>query len=195
MVLSALGVGFPGGAVLVRWLDRIELRVTLAGAPLMTAAGFVVLFSAERLGGAMAAAVVIRTFGSVTLIAPQTALQRTALNELLGRIAAVFLAVEALATLVGAVAGPWLALSDALAIRNTPFNGSNIRANLNSPNAFSPSLNRGRVPRDNRTTPSVAAFQELALLNAAPIPTTAGTCAWAAGRNATAPTLSATTAT
>lgn len=52
MVLSALGVGFPGGAVLVRWLDRIELRMTLAGAQLMTAAGFVVLFSAERLGGA-----------------------------------------------------------------------------------------------------------------------------------------------
>ncbi len=111
VVLSALGVGFLGGAVLVRWLDRIELRVTLAGAQLMTAAGFVVLFSAAELRVAMAAAVVIGTFGSVTLIAPQTALQRVVPNEVLGRIAAVFLAVEALATLVGAVAGPWLAES------------------------------------------------------------------------------------
>ena len=39
------------------------------------------------------------------------------------------------------------ALSDALAIRNTPLNGSNTHAKLNSPNAFSPSLNPGRGPR------------------------------------------------
>ena len=75
---------FWAGAVLVRWLDRVELRVTLAGAQLMTAAGFVVLFNAAEIEVAMVAAVVIGTFGSVTLIAPRTALQRVAPNEVLG---------------------------------------------------------------------------------------------------------------
>jgi MFS family permease len=108
-VLSALGVGFLGGAVLVRWLDRVQPRTVLAGAQLVTAAGFVLLFGARELVGAMIAAVVIGVFGSVTVVAPQTALQRVVDNAHLGRVSAVFLAVEALATLVGAVAGPWLA--------------------------------------------------------------------------------------
>ena len=46
--------------------------------------------------------------------APQTALQRTVDNGQLGRISAVFLVVEAAATLIGAIAGPWLAESVSL---------------------------------------------------------------------------------
>ena len=42
----------------------------------------------------------------------------------------------------------------------------------------------------NRTVPSVIAFSELALLRSGPLPTTAGTCACAAGRNSTEPALS-----
>jgi predicted MFS family arabinose efflux permease len=114
MVLSALGVGFLGGAVLVRWLDRIQLRTVLATAQLATAGGFALLFSAHELTTAMIAATVIGVFGSVTLVAPQTALQRTVDNGQLGRISAIFLTVEAAATLVGAIAGPWLAESVSL---------------------------------------------------------------------------------
>ncbi|MFD9700747.1 MFS transporter [Lentzea sp. NPDC059081] len=108
-VLSALGVGFLGGAVLVRWLDGVQPRTTLAVAQLCTAAGFAGLFSARELWGAMVAAVVIGVFGSVTVVTPRTAVQRLTPNHLLGRISALFLVAEAVATLVGAIAGPWLA--------------------------------------------------------------------------------------
>ncbi|GAB2848190.1 MFS transporter [Lentzea nigeriaca] len=111
VVLSALGVGFLGGAVLVRWSDRLQLRTVLAGAQLATAGGFAVLFSARELGIAAAAAVVIGAFGSVTVVAPQTAVQRSTDNDQLGRVSAVFLTVEAVATLVGAIVGPWVAES------------------------------------------------------------------------------------
>ncbi len=114
MVLSALGAGFLGGAVIVRWLGRIQLRTVLAVAQLATAAGFALLFSANELITAMIAAVLIGVFGSVTVVAPQTALQRTVDNGQLGRISAIFLMVEAAATLVGAIAGPWLAESVSL---------------------------------------------------------------------------------
>lgn len=113
-VLSALGIGFLGGAVLVRWLDRIQLRTVLATAQLATAGGFVLLFSANDLTSAMVAAAVIGMFGSVTVVAPQTAVQRTVENNRLGRISAIFLTVEAAATLTGAIAGPWLAESVSL---------------------------------------------------------------------------------
>ncbi|WP_052685127.1 MFS transporter [Lentzea aerocolonigenes] len=113
-VLSALGIGFLGGAVLVRWLDRIQLRTVLATAQLATAGGFVLLFNAKDLTSAMVAAVVIGMFGSVTVVAPQTAVQRRVENHRLGRISAIFLTVEAAATLIGAIAGPWLAESVSL---------------------------------------------------------------------------------
>ncbi|MFS8097781.1 MFS transporter [Lentzea alba] len=113
-VLSALGIGFLGGAVLARWLGRIQLRTALAAAQLATAGGFAVLFSAHDLTTAMIAATVIGMFGSVTVVAPQTALQRVADNAHLGRISAAFLVVEAFATLTGALAGPWLAESASL---------------------------------------------------------------------------------
>jgi len=114
VVLSALGAGFLGGAAVVRWLDRVQLRTVLAGAQLATAAGFALLFSARELGTAAGAAVVIGVFGSVTVVAPQITLQRAVDNARLGRISAVFLMVEACATLAGAIAGPWLAESVSL---------------------------------------------------------------------------------
>lgn len=114
LVLSALGVGFLGGAVVVRWLGRIQPRTTLAVAQLATAGGFALLFTADDLAIAMVAAIVIGVFGSITVVSPQTLLQRVAENEFLGRISAVFLVVEAFATLVGALLGPWLAESVSL---------------------------------------------------------------------------------
>ncbi len=114
LVLSALGVGFLGGAVVVRWLGRIQPRTTLAVAQLATAGGFALLFTADDLVIAMVAAILIGVFGSITVVTPQTLLQRVAANEFLGRISAVFLVVEAFATLVGALLGPWLAESVSL---------------------------------------------------------------------------------
>ncbi len=58
---------------------------------------------------ALPAAVVTGTFGSMSLVIPQTAMQRAVPNAVLGRIGAVFLTGEAAATLAGAVAGPILA--------------------------------------------------------------------------------------
>ncbi len=113
-VLSALGAGFLGGAVLARWLHQIQPRVVLAVAQLATAGGFVALFTARELAIALPAAVAIGVCGSITLVVPQTALQRVAVNGFLGRIGAVFLVVEAFATLIGALVGPWLAESVSL---------------------------------------------------------------------------------
>ena len=48
-------------------------------------------------------------FGSMSLVVPQTAVQRVIPNAVLGRVTAVFLTAEAAATLTGAVAGPFLA--------------------------------------------------------------------------------------
>ena len=109
-VVSALGVGFLLGAVLIRRLvDRVQPRHLLAASQFATAVAFFVLFGSTSLAVALPAAVAIGVFGSMTLVTPQTALQRAVPNEALGRISAVFLSAEALATLAGALAGPLLA--------------------------------------------------------------------------------------
>ena len=110
LVVSALGVGFLLGAVVIRGLvDRVRPRFLLAASQLATAVAFLVLFSSTSLVVALPAGVAIGVFGSMTLVTPQTALQRAVPNEALGRISAVFLTAEALATLIGALAGPLLA--------------------------------------------------------------------------------------
>jgi MFS family permease len=110
LVVSALGVGFLLGAVVIRRLvDRVQPRHLLAASQLATAVAFFVLFGSTSLFVALPAGVAIGVFGSMTLVTPQTALQRVVPNEALGRISAVFLSAEALATMAGAVAGPLLA--------------------------------------------------------------------------------------
>ncbi|MFD4637282.1 MFS transporter [Lentzea sp. NPDC058436] len=109
-VVSALGVGFLLGAVLVRRLiDRVPPRHLLAASQLAVAVAFFALFGSTSLVVALPAGVAIGVFGSMTLVTPQTVLQREVPNEALGRISAVFLSAEALATLAGALAGPLLA--------------------------------------------------------------------------------------
>lgn len=110
LVVSALGAGFLLGAVVIRRLvDRVQPRHLLAATQLATAVAFFVLFSSTSLFVALPAGVAIGVFGSMTLVTPQVALQRVVPNEALGRISAVFLSAEALATLLGALAGPLLA--------------------------------------------------------------------------------------
>jgi predicted MFS family arabinose efflux permease len=110
LVVSALGVGFLLGALPLRLLvDRVQPRYLLAAAQSGTAAGYALLFGSTSLALALPAAVVIGGFGSTTLAVPQTAVQRAVPDALLGRIAAVFVTAEALATLLGSVVGPVLA--------------------------------------------------------------------------------------
>jgi MFS family permease len=115
LVVSALGVGFLIGAVVIRRaVDRVQPRYLLAASQFATAIGFFVLFGSTSLAVALPAAVFIGVFGSMTLVTPQTAVQRVVPNAALGRIGAVFLTGEALATLVGALLGPAVAEATSL---------------------------------------------------------------------------------
>ncbi|GHH34970.1 MFS transporter [Lentzea cavernae] len=117
LVVSALGAGFLLGAVLIRRLvDRVQPRYLLAASQSAAAVAFFVLFSSTSLVVALPAGVAIGVFGSMTLVTPQTVLQREVPNEALGRIGAVFLSAEALATLIGALAGPLLAQTVSLRV-------------------------------------------------------------------------------
>jgi MFS family permease len=109
-LLSCLGVGFLLGAPLIRvLLDRVQPRKLLAASLTATAAAFFLLFTSSSLSSALPAAVAVGMFGSMSLVVPQTAMQRVIPNAVLGRVGAVFLTGEAAATLLGAVAGPFLA--------------------------------------------------------------------------------------
>lgn len=115
LVLSCLGVGFLLGAPVIRALiDRIQPGNLLAAALAATACGYFVLFGSRSLATALPAAVVIGTFGSMSLVIPQTTMQRLIPDAVLGRVSAIFLTGEAAATLLGAVAGPFLAQAASL---------------------------------------------------------------------------------
>lgn len=109
-LLSCLGAGFLIGAPVTRaLLDRIQPRYLLAASLTATAGGFCWLFNSSSLDLALPAVTAIGTSGSMSLVIPQTTLQRVIPNAMLGRVSAIFLAGEAAATLAGAVAGPFFA--------------------------------------------------------------------------------------
>jgi MFS family permease len=109
-LLSGLGAGFLLGAPVIRaLLDRAQPRNLLAASLTATAGAYVLLFTSSSLATALPAAVAVGMFGSMSLVIPQTAMQRAIPNAALGRVSAVFLTGEAAATLVGALAGPFLA--------------------------------------------------------------------------------------
>jgi predicted MFS family arabinose efflux permease len=110
LLLSCLGVGFLTGAPVIRaLLDHVQPRILLTASLTAAAAAYLLLFSSSSLTTALPAAVAVGMFGSMSLVIPQTAVQRVIPNAVLGRISAVFLTGEAAASLVGAVAGPFLA--------------------------------------------------------------------------------------
>ncbi len=112
LLLSCLGGGFLLGAPVIRVLiDRIQPRNLLAVTMAATAGGYFLLFTSTSLATALPAAVIIGTFGSMSLVIPQTTLQRLIPGAVLGRVSSIFLTGEAAATLAGAVAGPFLAQS------------------------------------------------------------------------------------
>ena len=109
-LLAGLGTGFLLGAPVIRLLlDRVQPGPLLAATLAATAAAFFALFTSSSLATALPAAAAVGAFGSMSLVVPQTAMQRLIPNALLGRIGAVFLTGEAAATLGGAAAGPVLA--------------------------------------------------------------------------------------
>jgi predicted MFS family arabinose efflux permease len=110
LVLCGLGAGFLAGAPALRLLlDRVQPRILLAATLTATAVAYFGLFTSTALATALPAAVAIGLFGSMSLVVPQTTVQRVIPNAVLGRIGAVFLTGEAAATLAGAAAGPFLA--------------------------------------------------------------------------------------
>jgi len=115
-VFSGLGVGYLLGAPALRaLLDRAEPRTLLTATLAATAAGYFGLFTSTSVATALPAVVAVGMFGSMSLVIPQTAMQRVIPDAALGRISAVFLTGEAAATLIGAVAGPFLAQAEHLA--------------------------------------------------------------------------------
>ncbi|MEU4237419.1 MFS transporter [Actinoplanes sp. NPDC026619] len=115
LVMSALGVGFLLGAPLIRRLiDRTPPGYLLGALLAATGAGFVLLFTSRSLVTALPAAVLIGGFGSAALVTAQTTVQRRTPNPVLGRVSAVQFTGEAVATLLGALAGP--AITGALSL-------------------------------------------------------------------------------
>ena len=110
LMLSGLGAGFLLGAPVIRALvDRAEPRTLLTASLAATAVAYFLLFTSTSLATALPAATAVALCGSMSLVVPQTVLQRVIPGAALGRVSAVFLTGEAAATLVGSVAGPFLA--------------------------------------------------------------------------------------
>ena len=109
-LLLGLGAGYLLGAPAIRLLlDRVPSRDLLTGTLTATAVAFFLLFTSSSLSTALPAAAAVGMFGSMSLVIPQTAMQRAIPNAALGRVGAVFLTGQAAATLAGATAGPFLA--------------------------------------------------------------------------------------
>jgi predicted MFS family arabinose efflux permease len=109
-LLACLGAGFLIGAPVIRAkLDRAQPHRLLTGTLTATAAAYYLLFTSSSLATALPAAAAVGMTGSMSLVIPQTIVQRVIPNTALGRVSAVFLTGEAAATLTGAVAGPFLA--------------------------------------------------------------------------------------
>ena len=98
-----------GAPVIRLLLDRVQPRILLTASLAATAAAYFGLFTSSSLPAALPAAVAVGLFGSMSLVIPQTAMQRVIPNAVLGRVGATFLTGEAAATLLGAAAGPFLA--------------------------------------------------------------------------------------
>jgi MFS family permease len=108
-LISGLGAGFVvGSAISRRVIARFSTRHILSTTQLANGAAYFALFNAPNLPTAIAAAALIGLPGSVLLISVETHIQRTAPPAMLGRIGALFFAVDSLAAVVGALCAPAL---------------------------------------------------------------------------------------
>lgn len=95
-----------GAAVSRPALRRFGIRGTLGTTQLATAAAYFALVNAPNLATAVVAAALIGVPGSILLVSVETHVQRTAPAEMLGRIGALFFAMDSLAAIAGGLGGP-----------------------------------------------------------------------------------------
>ncbi|TDD36787.1 MFS transporter [Nonomuraea terrae] len=130
-LLSALGLGFLAGAPVSRRLaDRGAARTTVAAGQVLVAGAFALLFNSTALPVALAAAFLLGLPAVTVLVSVHTWVQRTTPEGLLGRVSAAFLTLEAVATMLGALAGP--AVSEASGLR-VALNAACVVALLSAP--------------------------------------------------------------
>ncbi|MFI7609743.1 MFS transporter [Nonomuraea terrae] len=130
-LLSALGLGFLAGAPVSRRLaDRGAARTTVAAGQVLVAGAFALLFNSTALPVALAAAFLLGLPAVTVLVSVHTWVQRTTPEGLLGRVSAAFLTLEAVATMLGALAGP--AVSEGSGLR-VALNAACVVALLSAP--------------------------------------------------------------
>lgn len=109
-LLFALGAGvLLSGPALRALLPRVRVRHLLAVCLAGDAVAYVLLFTASSLDRALPAALVIGLLGTLCSVVPVTAVQRSVPDAVLGRVSAAFVTAEGVATLAGALAGPFIA--------------------------------------------------------------------------------------
>jgi hypothetical protein len=109
-LISGLGLGYVLGSFLSRFLlGRFGVRNLLGLTQLTTGMAYFALFNAPGLIAAVGAAFLIGVPGSVLLICVETHVQRTVPAGLLGRVGALFFAMDSLAAIIGAFAAAGLA--------------------------------------------------------------------------------------
>lgn len=103
-------MGYVLGSTLSRFLlTRLDTRPLLVATQLATGVTYFTLFNAPGLPTAIVAAVLIGVPGSILLICVETHVQRTVPPDLLGRVGALFFAMDSLAAIAGALTGAGLA--------------------------------------------------------------------------------------
>jgi MFS family permease len=108
-LISGLGAGtLLGASISPKALAWLGIRGLAGITQLATSLAFFALVNAPGLTAAVGAAVLIGIPGSLLLISVETTLQRVSPQELLGRIGALFFAVDSLALIVGALSAPAL---------------------------------------------------------------------------------------
>nr|WP_239062981.1 MFS transporter [Streptomyces sp. SID13031] len=116
-LISGLGAGFLLGAALSpKALTWLGIRDLLIVTQVATGVGFFALFNAPSVPWAIAAAALIGFPGSILLITAETTVQRVAPTELLGRIGALFFAMDSLTVVIGALAAPVLVKATGLPV-------------------------------------------------------------------------------
>lgn len=114
-LISGLGAGFLlGAAISTRALTWLGVRDLLIATQLATGLAFFALVNSPGVIWAIAATALIGIPGSVLLITAETTVQRVSPANLLGRIGALFFAVDSLTVVVGALAAPAVATTAGL---------------------------------------------------------------------------------
>jgi predicted MFS family arabinose efflux permease len=108
-LISGLGAGtLLGASVSAKALTWLGIRNLASITQLATSLAFFALVNAPGLTAAVGAAVLIGIPGSLLMISVETTVQRTSPQEFLGRIGALFFAMDSLALIVGALGAPAL---------------------------------------------------------------------------------------